>query len=468
MMNLLHKFTPSVFLMKNDSQRVKYSSFIIQHSSLKNEFMQTRSNIYFLFFTLLLVVELGFFTFWRKAFDPHTLPFLFLGTQLIIGILPLFLLEKDKNFIENKVKNAKKLNISQTEFWKTKHIVPLSILLILGIGVSYMILADLYKLKLIVSDSDIIPQVQIICKQALGPDFTYKPFDDFGYHMPPCYLPMQWMPYLPSEIFAFDPRFVTRFLFIFTYIFWFVKIIKNNTNIVASVILIALPVLLISTVRDHDRVVWSLTIEQLIMCYYFLLGLSLTTNSKIFQVITIILCLMSRFSLVFWLPFYAFMLWTKEGWKPTRKFSLLILAGCALLYGPFLVQDVHIFSRAQAYYDLASIGEWTRSEKPVHIYNGLGFALYFLEKGGDTVIQIASLKKLMLLLTPSVSIVLGLVWWRFKDKLDFSLFAVCSLKISLAVFYAFIQIPYSYLYVTPIILSLAVLYVLEKFIFRTN
>jgi hypothetical protein len=411
---------------------------------------------------------MGFFTFWRKAFDPHTLPFLFLGIQLVIGVLPLFLLKKRGNHFENDIKTEKKSDNFQTDFWKTKYIVPLSILMILGIGLSYMLLADLYKLKLIVSDSDIIPQVQVICKQALGPEFAYKPFDDFGYHMPPCYLPMQWMPYLPSEIFAFDPRFITRAVFIFTYIFWFTKIIKHSYNTLASTILIVLPVLLISTVHDHDQVVWSLTIEQLIMCYYLLLALSLTTNSRAFQIITIILCLMSRFSLVFWLPLYAFMLWTKEGWKPTLKFGAWIFAGCALLYGPFLLQDVHIFSRAQAYYDLASIGEWTRSEKPVHLYNGLGFALYFLEKGGDTVVQIAALKKLMLVLTPSVSIVLGLVWWRFKDKLDFSLFAVCSLKISLAVFYAFIQIPYSYLYVTPVILSLAVLYAVEKFISRTN
>jgi hypothetical protein len=194
------------------------------------------------------------------------------------------------------------------------------------------------------------------------------------------------------------------------------------------------------------------------MCYYLLLAISLTTHSRIFQIITVVLCLMSRFSLLFWLPLYAFMLFTKEGWRPTLRFGLWIFAGCIVLYGPFLFKDPHIFFNAQAYYDMASVGEWTRSDKPPHLYNGLGFAVYFLERGGDVVFQIAALKKYLLIITPSVSVLLGLIWWRFKDKLDFPLFALCSLKISLAVFYAFIQIPYSYLYVTPIVTSLAILY----------
>ena len=410
--------------------------------------MQTRSNAYFIFLTLLLVVEMGFFTFWRKDFDPHTLPVLFLGIQLLIGILPLFLSKKSSTSIKNNM-----------FLLKIGRLIPLSIAAILGVWLSFNMLNDLYKnIAINPSYSDIIPQVQKFCRQALAGQFPYTPFDDFGYRMPPTYLPSQWMPYLPSEIFKFDPRFITFWVFALTYMVFSIKIIKSGISLWASFILMALPVLLISVVHDHDQGVWSITVEQLIMCYYLLLGISLTTNSRIFQIITVVLCLMSRFSLLFWLPLYAFMLWTKEGWRPTLKFGLWVFIGCALLYVPFLLKDPYIFLNAQAYYDLASIGEWERSDKPVHLYNGLGFAIYFFEKGGDMAMQIASLKKYLFVITPSVSVLLGLIWWRFKDKLDFGLFAICSLKISLAVFYALIQIPYSYLYVTPIIISLAVLY----------
>ena len=165
--------------------------------------MQTRSNAYFILLTLLLVIEMGFFTFWRAAFDPHTLPFLFLGIQLLIGILPL-LLSKKSLFLVEKLVLPLKLN----------SVIPLSILAGLGVWLSYGMLNDLYiHIALNPSYSDIIPQVQVICKQALSSEFTYKPFDDFGYRMPPCYLPSQWMPYLPSEIFKFDPRYITLWIF---------------------------------------------------------------------------------------------------------------------------------------------------------------------------------------------------------------------------------------------------------------
>ncbi|NJN32868.1 MAG: hypothetical protein HC817_00010 [Saprospiraceae bacterium] len=157
-------------------------------------------------------------------------------------------------------------------------------------------------------------------------------------------------------------------------------------------------------------------------------------RSSIFlQSLMIILCLMSRFSLLFWLPLYAFMIGQKQGWRVFFQYAALIFLGCVVLYAPFLWQDPLIFFKAQTYYDNASVGEWSRP-RPNHLDSGLGFALFFQEKGGDTIQNILSLKKMMLILTPSVSLLLGLIWWRMKAKISFSLFAICSLKISLTFF----------------------------------
>jgi hypothetical protein len=410
--------------------------------------MKTRTNSYVIFSTLLLVIEMGFLTFCRSKFDPHTLPILFLGIQLCIGILPLF-------FIRNKAIDSKNPVLPL----KKGTVIPLSIVAILGLSLSFAMLNDLIQhIDINPSYSDIIPQVQKFCNQALAGIFPYTPFDDFGYRMPPTYLPAQWMPYLPSEIFKFDPRYITFWIFALSYTVFAIKIIKNSISLFAGFILLALPILLMSTLHDHDQGILSICVEQLIMSYYLLLALSLTTNSRIFQVVMVVLCLMSRFSLIFWLPLYAFILGTKAGWRPVLQLGLWILAGCIVLYGPFLWHDPQIFSRAQAHYNSASVGEWSRGDKPPHLYNGLGFAIFFFEKGGDVALQIASLKKYLFIVTPSVSLVLGWVWGRIKDKIDVALFALCSLKISLAVFYALIQIPYSYLYITPVITSLAVLY----------
>jgi hypothetical protein len=403
------------------------------------------SNFYFILITALLVIEIELFTIWRTIIDPHTLVFYFFGVQLMIGILPL-LLVRNKQFIKPNSINLKRA-------------IPLSIIAVSSIFYAFTLLKPLYdKVIIRVSDSDIIPQIQRFCKEMVAGRFPYTPFDDFGYRMSPTYLPTQWLPYLPIEFFKIDPRYISSGILALVFLVFSVKIIKNGLSFFSGALLMAMPVLLISLVIDHDSNIWSVTVEQLIMAYYLLLGISLTTTSRAFQVAAIVLCLMSRFSLLFWLPLFVFMVWTKEGTRATIKFSAWILAGCAVIYGPFLLKDPHIFSNAQAYYDLATERCWTSDGKPTPIYHGLAFAIYFFEKTGDKVLQVAALKKYFLIITPSVSLLFGWIWWRYKDKFDFSLFAVCSLKISLAVFYAFISIPFSYLYVTPIIMSLVVLY----------
>ncbi len=404
----------------------------------------SKPNIYFVLLTLLLIIEIELYTTWRTQFDPHTLVFYFTGVQLLIGVLPLII--------------SQNLRFSMGESWKMARGIPLSIAAVYGVFYAYRLLKPLFEqVPIKVSNSDIIPQIQRFCKEFLAGRFPYTPFDDFGYRMSPTYLPAQWMPYLPMDLLKIDPRMLTFSIFALIYGVFAAKMIQNNTNLIKAILLLAMPIFLISEVNDYESPVWSLTVEQLIMGYYLLLGISLTTESRPFQVFAIVLCLMSRFALVFWLPLFVFMLWTKQGTRATLTYCAWIFAGCAVLYVPFLVIDPYIFTNAQAYYDLATERCWTET-KPAPIYHGLAFTIYFFEKAGKKIQLIAELKKTLFLITPSVSILFGLIWWRFKDKMDMPLFAICTLKISLTIFYAFIKIPFSYLYVTPIIMSSVILY----------
>lgn len=403
------------------------------------------SNLHFIGLAILLIVEVELFTTWRANFDPHALVFYFFGVQLLISILPLVL-------IKNKP-------ITTATAWHLRRGIPLSIAALFGLFYAFRLLKPLFdSVPIRSSESDVIPQIQRFCKEMVAGRFPYTPFDDFGWPMTPTYLPAQWLPYLPIEFFKIDPRVVTFSIFALVYLLFSTKIIKNGVSSLKGIFLLVMPIFLISVTFDKDPHVWSITVEQLIMAYYLLLGISLTTTSRAFQIGALVLCLMSRFSLVFWLPLYVFMLWTKEGTRPTVQFCAWIAAGCAVIYGPFLLKDPHIFSNAQTYYDIATVASWENGDKPDALYHGFAFSIYFFEHSANKAFEIALLKKYLFIITPSVSVLLGLVWGRFKDKLDFSLFALCSLKISLGVFYALITIPYSYLYVTPIIMSLAILY----------
>jgi hypothetical protein len=404
----------------------------------------SKSNIYFVLITLLLVIEIELYTTWRTQFDPHTLVFYFTGVQLLIGILPLIL--------------SLNMRFSTEKSRKMTRGIPLSIAALYGIFYSYRLLKPLFEqVPIKVSNSDIIPQIQRFCKEFLAGRFPYTPFDDFGYLMSPTYLPAQWLPYLPMEWLKIDPRMLTFGIFAMFYGLFAAKVIQNNTNLFKAVLLLAMPIYLIFDVFTFESTVWSLTVEQLIMGYYLLLGMSLTTESRPFQIFALVLCLMSRFALVFWLPLFIFIMWTKQGTRATLMYCSWIFAGCAVLYAPFLIKDPYIFTNAQAYYDLATERCWTEV-KPPPIYHGLAFTIYFFEKAGDKIQHLAELKKTLFLITPSVSLLFGWGWWRVKNKIDVPLFAICTLKLSLTIFYAFIQIPFSYLYLTPIIMSSVVLY----------
>ncbi|MDZ7880635.1 MAG: hypothetical protein U5L45_23370 [Saprospiraceae bacterium] len=392
----------------------------------------------------MLVIEIELYTTWRTQFDPHTLVFYFTGLQLLIGILPLIL--------------SRNLRFSTDTPWKIARGIPLSIASVYGIFYAYRLLKPLFEqVPIKVSNSDIIPQIQRFCKEFLAGRFPYTPFGDFGYLMSPTYLPAQWLPYLPMDWLKLDPRMLTFSVFALIYGVFAAKIIQHNTAFLKAIVLLAMPIYLIFEVFTYESPVWSLSVEQLIMGYYLLLGISLTTESRPFQIFSIVLCLMSRFALIFWLPLFIFMMWTKQGTRTTLTYCAWIFAGCAVLYAPFLLKDPYIFTNAQAYYDLATERCWAEP-KPSPVYNGLAFTIYFFEKTGNKAQLIAELKQMLFIITPSVSLLFGWIWWRVKDKIDAPLFAICTLKISLAVFYAFIQIPFSYLYITPIIMSSVVLY----------
>jgi hypothetical protein len=412
------------------------------------------NNFYFILLTILLVVEIKTFTYWRTSLDPKNGVFTFLGVQLLIAILP-FLMLKNKKAIAS-IKPS--FNIFSA--------ILLGVLAVWGLVHCYNLSIGLcQKVAIKPSNGDIIPQIQRFNQEFLAGRFPYTPFDDFGYRMSPTYLPAQWLPYLPSILFKFDPRLITFGIFGVTYFVFLSKIIKQNIPFFKALILLACPIFFIVSIAEYDPNIIAVTVEILIMSYYLLLSMSLTTQTRSAQILMLVLCLMSRFSLIFWMPLYLFMLWTKEGFSPTLRFSLWIFAGAALLYGPFLAIDPYIFIHSQTYYDKATADAWTDTPDSDHLNNGFSFVLFFHKTGGNIPERIAAMKKLMLTITPLVSIVLGIIWWRLKDKLDSVLFSLCALKISLGVFYALVQFPFTYLYVTPIILSVAIFYrfaVLQK------
>lgn len=122
------------------------------------------------------------------------------------------------------------------------------------------------------------------------------------------------------------------------------------------------------------------------------------------------------------------------------------------------------FSNAHKAYHDAAVGEWSGQawqqpgEKPYQLFRGIGFAGWLYEViPGDVVTKVNIAQKIHLLLSCLVSLLLGIFYYVYREKLNYRVFLLGSLKVYLAVFYNFIQVPYNYLFLSMIFVSLPIL-----------
>jgi len=121
--------------------------------------------------------------------------------------------------------------------------------------------------------------------------------------------------------------------------------------------------------------------------------------------------------------------------------------------------DPLLFQKLQEVYLRTTIGEWQHMvanyDRPISIYTGNGIACWFNEFfKGEVVEKIKALQKTQIIFC--LMVVIGSLFYFFKMKNKIQhlpYFLLATLKIYFALFYGFIQIPYTYLSLVPIFLS---------------
>ena len=118
-------------------------------------------------------------------------------------------------------------------------------------------------------------------------------------------------------------------------------------------------------------------------------------------------------------------------------------------------------------YDIATLDEWNgqswqlAGDKPYQLFRGTGLAgLFYDSWGGTTQEKLKMFQLLQLWVLIFITGILILWYWMLgrKKVLSWPLMVTGSLKIYLAFFYAFVQIPYVYLFMVPAIISVFCIY----------
>jgi hypothetical protein len=303
-----------------------------------------------------------------------------------------------------------------------------------------------------VRSSDIIPILQAYVGRFRSGEVVYRYLTTLPYPLFPNHLPMQWLPYVPADQLGIDYRWwALGILLLVGFGAYQATLARQPLSWVGFLLKVALPTYVLYRLITRDGQLYAHPVEPTIIAYYCVLAASVLSRSALLQGIALVLCLLSRYSVVFWVPFYLWVLWHEEGRRHALTVVGVVLAGIIGIYVvPFLSKDWTIFTHALSEYRISTLGEWGRTDgpdgMPPQLFGGVGLAAWFYTYGPeDLSARIDLIQRADALLSIGAVALGAWLYYRLRHRYDYRVLALIVLKFYLATFYAFIQTPYAYL-----------------------
>ena len=262
----------------------------------------------------------------------------------------------------------------------------------------------------------------------------------------PIYLPAMWLPYVPAVALGIDMRWITMAGLLFSFGV-FIFIYRPNTHRYLSFFTGVLAFLLFWwLLADNTPGIVSVSEEGVVIAFYVILVLALVSGNPWLTGIAASCCMLSRYALVGWIPAYLLHLVLDKKWR-----HLMIFAGMGVLC--FILLFL-LPVGWQTFWRLANLpGNYIEfagrvwKDSPEVFTTGLGFAGFFGPH------RVGILHTLLVLLSFTVPFVFVLFGHR-RPRLVIANIPLATLKLSLVVFYCFIDVPYLYLFYTSSFVSL--------------
>ncbi|MCE3007143.1 MAG: hypothetical protein LW884_02175 [Bacteroidetes bacterium] len=302
-----------------------------------------------------------------------------------------------------------------------------------------------------VAKGDIVLVVQVYVQRLLAGDVVYQMVTVGPNNVYEAgYLLFHWLPFVPAELLGIDYRIAAFCYFQLALLVAGFRLLGGLPGRWPLVLMVATQVVVLLLIRLNPNV-HIYTIEPLIYGYYLLLLVWGLGSNRWLAVLAFLLCLLSRYSLVFWVPAALVVVLRLHGWRHTLWVFGLTLVGLAVFFLLFLVHDPLVVLRSLQSYTTATVNEWTYNTsggRPVHLYFGRGLALYFYEWGNGSILaRIQSLQTVHLLVTATSGLLLALgAFFVPRNKLYG--YGLLGLAVYHALFLSFLQLPYSYLFGT--------------------
>ncbi len=312
-----------------------------------------------------------------------------------------------------------------------------------------------------VRQSDIIPVLQVYVARFRSGEVVYRYLSTLPYPLFPNHLTLHWLPYVPADQLGIDFRWwALGLLLLLGFGAYQLLLLRQPLHLAGFVLKAALPGGLLYFIVSTMPALYSHAVEPGIIAYYCLLAAAVLSRSALLQAAALTLCLLSRYSVALWVPFYLWVLWREVGPRHALLVAGVVTTSILVFYViPFLSHDWTIFSHALNEYSIGALGEWNRHDdaigRPWQLFQGFGFAGWFytyLE--GDIASRLTWLQRSHLVLSAGVvGSAAGFYYW-LRRRYDYQVLCLLALKLYLATFYAFIQVPYAYLTSLSLFISL--------------
>ena len=298
-----------------------------------------------------------------------------------------------------------------------------------------------------INNADMLPIIKVMAGRFLAGQHShvYDPIPAIWHGVQPIYLPAMWLPYVPALAMGIDMRWVAIAGLLFAF-GAFIVLYKPSGSRSGFFLGVLAFLLFWWVVADNTPGLVSVSEEGVVIGYYALLVLALVSGKPWLTGIAISLCMLSRYALVGWIPAYVLWLLLQNRMK---QLSILSLTGILSFVLIFLVPVgwltfIRLAHLPQNYISFAG-RVWTDS--PDVFSTAPGLAWFFGRNGTATLHGL-------------------LIFFSFSLPLAFTVYAVrrgrnnvplAALKLSLVVFYCFIDVPYLYLFYTSSVVSLLIL-----------
>ena len=325
------------------------------------------------------------------------------------------------------------------------------------IGVVMILLAYMtasYWLDLILLDpdfADMLPVMKVMNERFLHGDWkqVYDPIPEIWNGTLPIYLPAMWLPYSTAIILHVDMRWVTvgAVLLSFMIILLQVKIKKNRYFGYGQIATGALLFWWIFS-RNEVHSLISMSEEGVVIFYFVMLTVAIISGNAFLMGITASLCLLSRYSMIGWLvPCLLFFAVRKDFIKFFVFSITAILCMLLLFLIPFGFKTLEQMIALPGNYVAFAKHVWEYSPEVYWLNPGL--AKFYGPH------RMAILHQTLVIMSFGIPF-LFMVFCLLQKKWKFQNINLACFKLSLLVFYQFIDVPYGYLFYTCSFVSLVV------------